>query len=437
MATIPRVSTWRGLDRLFVVSTYLTLALACLCLGYAEFGLMPEIVFVAGLVEALLLAAYLAEGKWSLTNRGANALGVVVAAAAGIWMAYRMMGPEGGYLQTIPWPASMLPFLGPMLMMLLPAKLLRPKTSADYWALHGIGLVCIGLGCVMADDATFGGLLVLYLLCGVWSLVLFYQYREQGSAPLEPARRLPRLLQIFAWIGPMILVALAAFFYTPRSGNNWQLAGEPRRQLVVGLSEDPNIDLNVTGNAELTRDLAFEVAAEDSAKRPKLDLNPGLRWRGPVYTSYAGGKWEKPQAMVSTPGRETPRSRSADFSDQRLNSRLPNFGPGQFFLQITVRSRYGPTPFVAEPIAAHPSEFLPVVQVLADGATRPFYHNDDTTLAADRSLTSGRQYRQVMVPGLPTDISAPLSLLKINRAALFAKPEVPGVEDWTRDVLQR
>src|SRR5262249_48038889 len=162
------------------------------------------------------------------------------------------MGPSGGALQTIPWPASMLPFLGPMLMLLLPAKLLRPKRNSDYWALHGIGLVCVALGCVMADDSTFGGLLVLYLLCGVWSLGLFYQYREQQQAvPRSAGRPLPRLLQVFAWIGPMIVVALVGFFYTPRSGNNWQLAGEPRRQLVTGINEDPNVDLNVTGDIEL------------------------------------------------------------------------------------------------------------------------------------------------------------------------------------------
>ncbi|HEV3146254.1 MAG TPA: hypothetical protein VGZ47_20370, partial [Gemmataceae bacterium] len=148
----------RKLNRLFLTSTYLTLALACVCLAYAEFGLMPEIVFVAGMVIVLLLVAYTAEGKWSLSNWGANLLGGAVAAGAGTWIVFRSMRPSGEYLQTIPWPASMLPFLGPVLMLLLPAKLLRPKTHADFWGLHGIGLVCVGLGCVIADDSTFGGL---------------------------------------------------------------------------------------------------------------------------------------------------------------------------------------------------------------------------------------------------------------------------------------
>jgi hypothetical protein len=440
MTTTTHLPVGRKLNRLFLISTYLTLALACLCLAYAEFGLMPEIVFVAGMVLVLLVAAFLAEGKWSLSNRHANVLGGIVAAAAGIWMAYRMMGPSGGYLQAIPWPASMLPFLGPMLMLLMPAKLLRPKTHADYWGLHGVGLVCVGLGCVMADDSTFGGLLVLYLLFGVWSLVMFYQYREQqASGPPAPSRRLPRPIQIFAWIGPMILVAIAAFFCTPRSGNNWQLGGESRRQMVTGLSEDPNIDLNITGTMQLSRDIAFEAYAEDNRRRPKVDLNPNQRWRGPVYNYYSGGKWEKPQALIATPGRDMQvlRSRAADSSSQPLNSRLPDFGPDQYFILVTVQARIGPTPFLAEPVAVHPSGHLPVVQVLSDGRTSPFYYNDDTTLAAVKTLNPGQQYRQVQMPGLPPDVSASLQLAKINRAALYALPYAPFVEEWTRDLLQR
>jgi transglutaminase-like putative cysteine protease len=432
----------RRLDRLFLISTYLTVALACLCLAYAEFGLMPEIVFVAGMAQVLLLAAFLAEGKWSLSNRSANILGGIVAGLAGIWMAFRMMGPTGGYLQTIPWPASMLPFLGPMLMLLLPAKLLRPKTNADYWALHGIGLVCVGLGCVMADDSTFGLLLVLYLLCGVWSLVLFYQYREQHGGVLEsPPRGSPRLTQVFTWIGPTILVALVAFFYTPRSGNNWQLAGETRRQMLVGMSEDPSVDLNITGNVEMNRDIAFEVFAEDNWKRPKLDLNPNQRWRGPVYNIYAGGRWEKPPLLISMPGRDAQplRPRPADGTGQPLNSRLPDFGPNQFFLLVTIQARIGPTPFLAEPIAihVHASGGLPVVQVLSDGRASPFYYNDDSTLAAVKTLAPGQQYRQVVVSGMPAGVSPPLPLARVNRTALFAKPAAPGVEKWTRDLLQR
>src|SRR5437588_793556 len=89
------------LERSFLFSVYLTLGLACVCLTYAEYNLLPEIVFLAGVVEILLVVAFLAEGKWSLTNRTANLFGGVVAVVAGSWMVYQTMRPTSGVLQSI------------------------------------------------------------------------------------------------------------------------------------------------------------------------------------------------------------------------------------------------------------------------------------------------------------------------------------------------
>jgi transglutaminase-like putative cysteine protease len=234
----------------------------------------------------------------------------------------------------------------------------------------------------------------------------------------------------------MIVLALVGFFYTPRSGYTWQLGGESRRQLVTGNSEDPNVDLNVTGKVELSRDVAFDVFAEDNGKRPKLDLSPNQRWRGPVYALYGDGKWQKAALRASTPGREmlNPRTRLTSPVNLPPSPRLPDYGPDQFFLQVNIRARIGPTPFVATPILRGR---LPVIQVFEDGRTAPFYHNEDTSLTTGKPLAPGQRFRQVMLPGLPADISRTYELDEFNRDALYAKPQAPGVEQWTRELLAR
>ena len=61
--------------RNFYRSVYLTLGMACACLGYAELSFLPEISFLSGVVALLLLVAYRLEGRWALSLRAANFLG--------------------------------------------------------------------------------------------------------------------------------------------------------------------------------------------------------------------------------------------------------------------------------------------------------------------------------------------------------------------------
>src|SRR5947208_4647382 len=163
--------------RNFHRSVYLTLGMACACLGYAELSFLPEISILSGVVAALLLVAYRMEGHWALSLRAANFLGGVIGIGAIGWVAYQFVRPFGTLLDTLPWPTSLLPYLGPLLMILVPAKLFRPKHDGDFWALHGIGLMAVALGSAMAGDLLFGVLLITYLACAMWSLTLFYLVR--------------------------------------------------------------------------------------------------------------------------------------------------------------------------------------------------------------------------------------------------------------------
>ena len=166
------------LNRYFLLSTYLTIILANVCLVFAEWKLMPEIRFVAAFVGLLLVTAYILEGRWSLSVIRANLLGGTIATVLGVWLTFQSLRPSHGLLRQIPWPTSLLPYLGPLLMLLLPAKMLRPKTPTDFWWAQLIGLACVGLSCVLADDPIFGVLLLAYLVAGLWCLSLFLLYRQ-------------------------------------------------------------------------------------------------------------------------------------------------------------------------------------------------------------------------------------------------------------------
>src|SRR5205814_2468445 len=83
-------------------------------------------------------------------------------------------------IYTFPWTASLLPCLGPLLLVLIPAKLSRPTHVGDWWAMQGIGLVAIGLASAMAEDEVLGILLALYAVSAVSTLTLFYFRRSAG-----------------------------------------------------------------------------------------------------------------------------------------------------------------------------------------------------------------------------------------------------------------
>src|SRR3954469_693151 len=114
--------------RKFNLSVYITLGMACACLGYAELAFLPEISFLAVVAAGLLVVAYQLEGRWALSLRAANILGGVIGVGALAWVGYQFVRPWGGtLLDQLPWPTSLLPYLGPLLMILIPAKLFRPK----------------------------------------------------------------------------------------------------------------------------------------------------------------------------------------------------------------------------------------------------------------------------------------------------------------------
>src|SRR3954451_18525867 len=143
-------------DAAFRLSLYLTLALACACVGYAEHDMFPEVPYIAGGAVVALVVLYRLETRVALLSiPEANRLGLVVGLVNFAWAAYRMARvirhPETGSADV---QFTLVALFGPLLVSLMPAKLARREQHVgDYWALHGMAVVAVALSAAMAPDA--------------------------------------------------------------------------------------------------------------------------------------------------------------------------------------------------------------------------------------------------------------------------------------------
>src|SRR5579872_1729826 len=181
------------LDVVYRLLNHLTLALACACLVEAERPFLPALSFCLPPFLGLVVVAYLTEGRWVLPVWGANLLGALIAAGAVVWLVVQTR-EDDSWTQHVPLAVAVVPHLGPLLIALTLVKLFRrpgPVGLGEFWLLQGLGLLQVGLGCVLASSAAFGALLVAYLAASLACLALHYLRREQAAARAGGEGRLP------------------------------------------------------------------------------------------------------------------------------------------------------------------------------------------------------------------------------------------------------
>jgi hypothetical protein len=347
----------------FRLSTYLTVVVASGCLAYAEEPYLPGIAFFALPLAAFLVLAYLLEGRWSLSAQGANGLGLLISVGWVAWVIFFSDEFEDP-LGRPPWPAVFLPYLGPLLMVLLLVKLFRPKGIKDYWYIHAIGLIEIAVACVLVVEPYFGTMLFGYILCAFWSLTLFYSHRESVKAresslsPGEVATAMTRIVvaeggeeipwrYLGCWLAArkalaVVAVSLVLFFLTPQHGTTEAMSFFLNRaaHAQTGFANAP-IDLKASGQLEVDETVAFEVYVENADGTPKTNLNPGIRWRGTVQHHYSkkNGSWMLP-SQGNYPTAFQPQA-SKD---------LPDLGNEQYYITFQGNTRQSHGLFLAEPI---------------------------------------------------------------------------------------
>jgi hypothetical protein len=460
------------LEWAFRVSGYLTLALACACLGLATSQLIPGIQMLALPLLIVLVALCCLEGRVALPEWAANLLAFVIALGGAAWIGWRLFGRvNDSGLADVPLPAALLPFLGPLLVTLMLVKLLRPKQPVDHWVMQGLGLILVALSCVLGSEPASGILLLAYFTSGIWHLIVFHMYRETTAA--SEGKKTPRAARLSLsgsmvratwWSSVSLVIALPMFLLLPRQGQSawgpYQLFGgaKPSAPRIAQTGFTNEIDLNRTGEVEVSDDIALTVLAETDQGRPKTDLSADQRWRGAVLDYYDKGRWMgtapltrriplgpglggnvNPQPVLQGP----PPPQAIGMASEGSN--LPSLGPGQFFLTFTFQMRATGGMFLAEPVVLHSSPaqqssrgLIPVVSLRGDAAHAPLFQEQLQTLQPGIGGVGRGEYsyRQVTRPSTHPVQDEPVDHLVPTLHDLVA-PIPDGLREWTEQLLLR
>jgi hypothetical protein len=433
-------------DTTFRSSLYLTLGLSCLCVGYAERDLLPEVAWIMCVVLLALALIYRLETRVQLLSiPAANRLGFVLGLLNFTWAAVRITrearNPE---LETVSWQVMLVALFGPLLMMLMPAKLARrERLPGDYWGLHTLGLVGVCLSGAMVEDAVSFFLIVMYAVCALWNLCLFHVRNAGGAfdsiAPVpgrvvsviegRPAGRI--LLQAARATALAAALAIPFYLVTPRSPAEKLSLGKAR--IEIGYAADQMTNLNQTGDLKPNEQLAFEVTAEVNG-HPKLDLPSDQRWRGRVMRVYASGTWTAgDRAMLPTIDPEP--SRGMVWSPPRL-------GPDQFTLTFDV-PRLG-NGFLADPVLWAGDQPPPVASITREGY-RPWVSVGDGSFFPNNPQGESRRgerlrYVQVWREPEDRDLGPPFRIADAEPERklhhLLISP-VTGVKEYADALLTR
>jgi hypothetical protein len=432
------------LESTFRFSTSLALGLAALCLGFAEMVFLPVSAWLTVLVAGAIGVAYLLEGRWTLSPRWANTLALLGLVYTMIWIAKQLANPTNSITAFLPLPAALVPYAGPVLLVLQIPLLFRPKQARDCWTLHSIGFIEVVLACVLAGDLIFGILLLAYLAALVWSLTLFYPYREhQTAGPAQAVATQDHFrLGLGSALGRVIVAVVlgfALFVLTPRVGQSqWDtLSLAPGDATQSGFAR--MIDLNHTGALLMDSRVAFRVYAEDSAGNPKMDLSPEQRWRGATLDFYDRGRWlGRPPARALLDIWTKPLKHGAGSGD------LPHLGPEEYFLTFTSETssdvfQWDKGLFLADPVLRPGTGGTVPVIALSDAVnakSRVHFNELDWTLippfTGRSELIKYQQVSQVPDPSGIYPVDLPFGYL-----TNLLTGKMPAIRQWSLEVLGR
>ena len=422
--------------RTFRTALYLSLGLAVFGLGLASGDLLPEVPYLTALALVLLAIAYYLEGRWQLSLRDANIAGLALAGLLLLWGVFQIVRPPTGLSDMLPWPANALPYLAAVLMLLIPAKMYRPKHSGDYWAMHGLALAAMAMACALAQDGAFAFVFGLFAVTFVWSLAGFHLYREAGPLGAEQplaGGRWRALRPAILWAGLAGVVAVPLFWATPRTAAQWEL-GLNNRGRTTGVGEGP-VDLNTTGPVAVNQEKAFEVYAEDRAGRPILDLPGDLKFRVIHLQQYDAGRWGRNQfSSLQT----ADRALSPPGADKDPRVRLPDLGPQAMFLTFTVEPKLTRSPPLADPVAWVSGKYAPAVSWFERQGYRSWVHRHDGSLDGAIGLDgSPPTYVQTWVPPANPGEGQPMRVVPAQTVYLTRQSGLKRLERYTNDLVAR
>jgi len=446
------VTTPPPLSLPFRIATYSTLLLACVALGYSEYDLVPESIAFMVVVVVSLIASFFLEGRLALGLGKANLLGLGIGIVAVGWLAVKFSQPTSSALVHLAWPANLLPYIGPVVMILIPAKLFRPKHVGDWWTMQGIALASVVLASSMSDDPFFLVLVALYAFAATWSLSLLLSNCSTGAISPLPGKVGPRSeilpgypsrnadgergawWRAALWLGAASLVSLPIFFLSPRSsGERWAFT---KSRIETGYNPESSHDMGKVGDLDTNNsEIAFEVLAANRDGSAKNDFDPGQLWRGSAYSEYKNGSWAR-TAYASGYGA---RFRTAP---PPAAYRAPDLGDTQYDLEFLGSEKVA-GPVLSSPIFWADDQETPVS--VASGTRQAWPPLYDGSFISPRFGARVRQHyvqrtRAPSEPGLgpamePSGSGTP-ALAEPERAVL-TKMGIPRIREWAVELLKK
>lgn len=254
---------------------------------------LPE--WLAALTGAALIVALLA-------NRGGKAverLATVTPISTSGWNLLVIVGFLGFWMDMLWVSGELLPAGVHFLMVLMIIKLFNLKLRRDYLHLYAISLVAILASGSLTTDLWYLPIFLLYLLAGVWTLLLFQltKHSEETRMLSMSVTRRPQLptsvghvtSQLF-WLANGLALAtfgltLVIFFTIPRVSAGFYQKGFGENIRTSGFSE--TVNLGAIGPIKRDPSVVMRVELPDSSR------NEASRFylRGVAFDQYDGKSW--------------------------------------------------------------------------------------------------------------------------------------------------
>lgn len=183
------------------------------------------------------------------------------------------------------------------LIILIVNKLFNLHHRRDFLHLYAVSLMAILASAAMTVQIWYAPLLLVYLVAGVWTLLLYHLTKEREDIAGRNGTRLSdampeagRITARFFWTANVLAVAALCltafiFFLLPRVGIGFVQKGRGDHLRTTGFSE--KVDLGVMGSVKQDPSIVMRVELPDG--RP-AGSEP-FYLRGMAYDRYNGRSW--------------------------------------------------------------------------------------------------------------------------------------------------
>jgi transglutaminase-like putative cysteine protease len=420
----------------FRLTSYATIAAAALAL-YVAGGVG---LWLLGAFTLLMIVAFkLEDSRWQLSER--LALAVILVSIPFFYLDWQVLTPYLliEYLETGRRGGVEVAVLSHLILFLSAVKLFQRKHDRDWFFLYLISFFTVLLAAGLTASPMFLGVLVLYLLCALSTIVAFeiQKARRKVTATqtrllVPPDSTLFQKLPMRLWrrryletrrlplvsVGLLILIVILAlpfFLIAPRTASSALRRGGNGVSGFVGFSD--SVTLGQIGQLKGNDDIFMRVRIDQFGSVPPARL----RWRGVALDSFTGKAWKK------SPVAER-------FDKKESASGIFQFGTAASRAHLTMQTFFmepvdTPVLFGAPRVVAVLGN-LPFVRVDSEGAvqTRPHdqervvyrVYSDTTELSATALRNDRLQY-----------------LVESSRYLELPANLDPRIRELTRDVIQQ